>query len=45
MRWVYSQLMLRILAEMTIRAGHIVFDLNARAEVPWHEGNLKYATR
>ena len=35
----------RILAEMTIRAGHIVFDLNARAAVPWREGHLKYATR
>jgi dihydroorotase len=35
----------RILAEMTIRAGHIVFDLNARSAVPWREGHLKYATR
>jgi dihydroorotase len=35
----------RILAEMTIRAGHIVFDLNARTAVPWREGHLKYATR
>jgi dihydroorotase len=35
----------RILAEMTIRAGHVVFDLNARTAVPWREGHLKYATR
>ena len=35
----------RILAEMTIRAGHIVFDLNARTAVPWRAGHLKYATR
>jgi dihydroorotase len=35
----------RIVAEMTIRAGHIVFDLNARSAVPWREGHLKYATR
>jgi dihydroorotase len=35
----------RILAEMTIRAGHIVFDLNARTAVPWREGHLKYASR
>ncbi|MEO6909920.1 MAG: amidohydrolase/deacetylase family metallohydrolase [Edaphobacter sp.] len=35
----------RILPEMTIRAGHVVFDLNARTAVPWREGHLKYATR
>ncbi len=35
----------RILAEMTIRAGHVVFDLNARTAVPWQSGHLKYATR
>jgi dihydroorotase len=35
----------RILAEMTIRAGHIVFDLNARTAAPWREGHFKYATR
>jgi dihydroorotase len=35
----------RILPEMTIRAGHILFDLNARTAVPWREGHLKYATR
>jgi dihydroorotase len=35
----------RIVAEMTIRAGHIVFDLNARSAVPWRDGHLKYATR
>jgi dihydroorotase len=34
----------RIVPEMTIRAGHVVFDLNARTAVPWHEGHLKYAT-
>jgi dihydroorotase len=35
----------RITAEMTIRAGRVVFDLNARTAVPWREGHLKYATR
>lgn len=35
----------RIVPEMTIRAGHVVFDLNARTAVPWREGHLKYATR
>ena len=35
----------RIVPEMTIRAGKIVFDLNARAAVPWRTGNLKYAPR
>jgi dihydroorotase len=35
----------RILAEMTIRAGQIVFDRNARTAIPWREGHLKYATR
>jgi dihydroorotase len=34
----------RIAAEMTIRAGRVVFDLNARTAVPWREGHLKYAT-
>ncbi|QHS52910.1 amidohydrolase/deacetylase family metallohydrolase [Edaphobacter sp. 12200R-103] len=34
----------RIVPEMTIRAGHVVFDLNARTAVPWREGHLKYAT-
>jgi dihydroorotase len=35
----------RIVPEMTIRAGRIVFDLNARTAVPWREGHLKYATK
>lgn len=35
----------RIVPEMTVRAGKIVFDLNARTAVPWREGHLKYATR
>jgi dihydroorotase len=35
----------RIVPEMTLRAGHIVFDLNARTAVPWRQGHLKYATR
>jgi dihydroorotase len=30
----------RILAEMTIRTGHVIFDLNARTAVPWREGHL-----
>jgi dihydroorotase len=35
----------RIVPEMTIRAGKVEFDLNARTAVPWREGHLKYATR
>ncbi len=35
----------RIVPEMTIRSGRVVFDLNARTAVPWREGHLKYATR
>ncbi|HTH53830.1 MAG TPA: amidohydrolase/deacetylase family metallohydrolase [Edaphobacter sp.] len=35
----------RIVPEMTIRGGSIVFDLNARTAVPWRQGHLKYATR
>jgi dihydroorotase len=35
----------RIVPEMTIRAGRVVFDLNARTATPWREGHLKYATR
>lgn len=35
----------RIVPEMTIRAGRVVFDLNAHTAVPWREGHLKYATR
>lgn len=34
----------RIVPEMTIRGGKVVFDLNARTAVPWREGHLKYAT-
>ncbi|HEU4636272.1 MAG TPA: amidohydrolase/deacetylase family metallohydrolase [Edaphobacter sp.] len=34
----------RIVPEMTIRAGQVVFDLNARTAVPWRQGHLKYAT-
>jgi dihydroorotase len=32
----------RLSCEMTLRAGKIVFDFNARAAVPWREGNLRY---
>ena len=32
----------RLTAEMTLRAGKIVFDYNSRAAVPWGSGNLKY---
>jgi dihydroorotase len=35
----------RIVLEMTVRGGRVVFDLNARTAVPWRTGNLKYATR
>lgn len=35
----------RIVPEMTIRAGRVVFDLNAHTAVPWREGHLNYATR
>jgi dihydroorotase len=35
----------RIVPEMTIRAGRIVFDLNARTAAPWRTGHLKYADR
>jgi dihydroorotase len=35
----------RIVPEMTVRAGRIVFDLNARTAVPWREGHLKYSPR
>jgi dihydroorotase len=35
----------RIVPEMTLRAGRIVFDLDARTAVPWREGHLRYATR
>lgn len=35
----------RIVPEMTLRAGRVVFDLNARTAIPWREGHLKYATR
>jgi dihydroorotase len=32
----------RLACEMTLRAGRVVFDANARAAVPWRTGNLKY---
>jgi dihydroorotase len=35
----------RIVPEMTLRAGQVVFDLNARTAVPWRKGHLKYAPR
>lgn len=35
----------RIVPEMTIRGGHVVFDLNARTAVPWREAHLKYSSR
>ncbi|WP_260704423.1 amidohydrolase/deacetylase family metallohydrolase [Edaphobacter flagellatus] len=35
----------RIVPEMTIRNGRVVFDLDARTAVPWREGHLKYSTR
>jgi len=35
----------RIVPEMTLRAGEVVFDLNARTAVPWREGHLKYSVR
>lgn len=35
----------RIVPEMTLRSGRVVFDLNARTAVPWREGHLQYATR
>ena len=35
----------RIVPEMTVRDGKVVFDLNARTAVPWRTGHLKYAPR
>jgi len=35
----------RILAEMTIRAGRVIFDLNARKAVPWREGHKSVQSR
>jgi dihydroorotase len=35
----------RIVPEMTIRAGRVEFDLNARTAVPWKGANLRYATK
>jgi dihydroorotase len=35
----------RIMPEMTIRAGVVEFDLNARMAIPWRGAHLKYATR
>jgi dihydroorotase len=32
----------RLMCEMTLRAGRVVFDFNSRAAVPWREGNLEY---
>ena len=32
----------RLVTEMTVRAGRIVFDHNGRAGVPWRTGDLKY---
>jgi dihydroorotase len=32
----------RLLCELTLRSGRIVFDLNSRVAVPWRKGNLKY---
>jgi dihydroorotase len=32
----------RLTAEMTLRAGRIVFDYNSRGAMPWRDGNLKY---
>jgi dihydroorotase len=35
----------RLGCEMTLRAGKIVYDLNARAAVPWGSGGLKYPVK
>lgn len=35
----------RIVPEMTIRAGTVEFDLNARTAVPWKGADLRYATK
>ena len=35
----------RLECEMTLRAGKIVYDFNARAAVPWGTGNLKYPVK
>jgi len=32
-------------AEMTLRAGKIVYDLNGRAGVSWRDGKIQYPTR
>ena len=32
----------RLVTEMTLRAGRIVFDYNGRSGVPWRTGDLKY---
>jgi dihydroorotase len=32
----------RLVCELTVRAGRIVFDYNGRAGVPWRTGDLKY---
>ena len=35
----------RLLCEMTIRAGEIVFDFNGRAGTPWREADIAYPSR
>jgi dihydroorotase len=35
----------RLVCEMTIRAGEIVFDFNGRAGTPWREADIEYPTR
>jgi len=35
----------RIVPEMTIRAGRVLFDLNARTAVPWKGADLRYAVK
>jgi dihydroorotase len=35
----------RLLCEMTIRAGEIVFDFNGRAGTPWREAEIAYPSR
>jgi dihydroorotase len=32
----------RLVTEMTLRSGRIVFDYNGRSGVPWRAGDLKY---
>ena len=35
----------RLICEVTLRAGRIVYDFNSRAAVPWGTGNLKYPVK